>query len=107
MVESAQVGLITDRFLTGGIGQRLLRSNITDWTDQQLWKAYIQLTQADIDQSWRLSRIRGVVAGWGDGGWKATPWGRRGSYGLQRGDLSGIRMHQFGAAGCGLHQAAA
>jgi transposase len=28
-------------------GAYLLRSNITDWTDQQLWKAYIQLTQAE------------------------------------------------------------
>jgi len=27
-------------------GAYLLRSNIDDWTDQQLWKAYIQLTQA-------------------------------------------------------------
>ena len=27
-------------------GAYLLRSNITDWSDQQLWKAYIQLTQA-------------------------------------------------------------
>ena len=28
-------------------GVYLLRSNIDDWTDQQLWKAYIQLTQAE------------------------------------------------------------
>ena len=28
-------------------GAYLLRSNITDWTDAQLWKAYIQLTQAE------------------------------------------------------------
>ena len=28
-------------------GAYVLRSNITDWTDQQLWKAYIQLTQAE------------------------------------------------------------
>ena len=28
-------------------GAYLLRSNISDWTDQQLWKAYIQLTQAE------------------------------------------------------------
>jgi transposase len=28
-------------------GAYLLRSNITDWTDQQLWKAYIQITQAE------------------------------------------------------------
>ena len=28
-------------------GAYLLRSNITDWSDQQLWKAYIQLAQAE------------------------------------------------------------
>src|SRR6478672_4659233 len=28
-------------------GAYLLRSNIIDWTDEQLWKAYIQLTQAE------------------------------------------------------------
>src|ERR1700722_7286649 len=28
-------------------GAYLLRSNITDWSDQQLWKAYIQLPQAE------------------------------------------------------------
>jgi len=28
-------------------GAYLLRSNITDWSDGQLWKAYIQLTQAE------------------------------------------------------------
>jgi len=28
-------------------GAYLLRSNITDWSDQQLWKAYIQLTEAE------------------------------------------------------------
>jgi transposase len=28
-------------------GAYLLRSNINDWSDEQLWKAYIQLTQAE------------------------------------------------------------
>jgi transposase len=28
-------------------GAYLLRSNISDWSDEQLWKAYIQLTQAE------------------------------------------------------------
>ena len=28
-------------------GAYVLRSNIADWTDEQLWKAYIQLTQAE------------------------------------------------------------
>lgn len=28
-------------------GCYLLRTNVTDWTDQELWKAYIQLTEAE------------------------------------------------------------
>jgi transposase len=28
-------------------GAYLLRSNVSDWNDEQLWKAYIQLTQAE------------------------------------------------------------
>ena len=28
-------------------GTYILRSNITDWSDEQLWKSYIQLTQAE------------------------------------------------------------
>jgi transposase len=32
---------------THDTGAYLLRSNIADWTDRQLWKAYIQLTQAE------------------------------------------------------------
>jgi hypothetical protein len=28
-------------------GCYILRSNVTDWTDQQLWEAYIQLTEAE------------------------------------------------------------
>ena len=28
-------------------GTYLLRSNVTDWSDEKLWKAYIQLTQAE------------------------------------------------------------
>jgi transposase len=36
-----------DDWATLAEGAYLLRSNITDWSDQQLWKAYIQLTQAE------------------------------------------------------------
>jgi transposase len=36
-----------DNWATLSEGAYLLRSNIGDWTDQQLWKAYIQLTQAE------------------------------------------------------------
>jgi transposase len=36
-----------DDWATLSEGAYLLRSNITDWSDQQLWKAYIQLTHAE------------------------------------------------------------
>ena len=36
-----------DDWATLSQGAYLLRSNISDWSDQQLWKAYIQLTQAE------------------------------------------------------------
>jgi len=35
-------------------GAYLLRSNIADWTDQQLWKAYIQLTQ--VEAAFRIQK---------------------------------------------------
>ena len=36
-----------DRWAGISEGAYVLRSNITDWSDEQLWKAYIQLTQAE------------------------------------------------------------
>ena len=36
-----------DRWASMSEGAYVLRSNITDWTDEKLWKAYIQLTQAE------------------------------------------------------------
>jgi transposase len=36
-----------DDWATLSEGAYLLRSNITNWSDQELWKAYIQLTQAE------------------------------------------------------------
>lgn len=36
-----------DNWATLSEGAYLLRSNISDWSDRQLWKAYIQLTQAE------------------------------------------------------------
>ena len=36
-----------DDWATLSEGAYLLRSNIADWSDRQLWKAYIQLTQAE------------------------------------------------------------
>jgi transposase len=42
-----QVDASFDDWATLSEGAYLLRSNITDWSDEQLWKAYIQLTQAE------------------------------------------------------------
>jgi transposase len=36
-----------DRWAALSEGAYVLRSNITDWNDEKLWKAYIQLTQAE------------------------------------------------------------
>jgi transposase len=36
-----------DRWAALSEGAYVLRSNITDWTDEKLWNAYIQLTQAE------------------------------------------------------------
>ena len=36
-----------DRWAEISEGAYVLRTNISDWTDEQLWKAYIQLTQAE------------------------------------------------------------
>jgi transposase len=40
-------------------GAYLLRSNIADWSDQQLWKAYIQLTQAEA--AFRIQKDQLIV----------------------------------------------
>jgi transposase len=44
---SVQVRAEFDEWAERSEGAYVLRSNITDWTDAQLWKAYIQLTQAE------------------------------------------------------------
>ena len=41
------VNAVFDDWAALSEGAYLLRSNITDWSDEQLWKAYIQLTQAE------------------------------------------------------------
>jgi transposase len=43
-----------DDWATLSEGAYLLRSNITDWSDQQLWKAYIQLTQ--VEAAFRIQK---------------------------------------------------
>lgn len=36
-------------------GCYLLRTNVMDWTDEELWKAYIQLTEAE--DAFRILKI--------------------------------------------------
>jgi len=43
----AEVNASFDDWAALSEGAYLLRSNISDWSDEQLWKAYIQLTQAE------------------------------------------------------------
>ena len=43
-----------DDWATLSEGAYLLRSNISDWSDQQLWKAYIQLTQ--VEAAFRIQK---------------------------------------------------
>jgi hypothetical protein len=40
-------------------GRYLLRTNLTDQDPAVLWQYYVQLVAVDIDQTWRLSRIKG------------------------------------------------
>ena len=88
-------------------GTYFLRSNISDWSDRQLWKAYIQLTQADIDQARRLSRFccggGGAVGGFRR---QASPRQRRGADRLQRRDRLGIGAHEHRAFRAGANVAA-
>ena len=32
-------------------GCYLLRTNVADWSDEELWKAYIQITEAEVYQT--------------------------------------------------------
>lgn len=41
------VQVVFDQWAALSEGTYLLRSNVTDWDDEKLWKAYIQLTQAE------------------------------------------------------------
>jgi len=68
---------------------------------------YCERNLVDIDQSWRLSRFCGLVAGMGGRWWQATPRSRRCSYLFQGSDGGGIGVHQFSAAGASFDHAAA
>src|SRR5271163_863900 len=67
-------------------GGYLLRSNIRGDDPGHLWRLYLQLVEIDIDQTWRLSRIKGwrVCADAGKQG--ATEWQGCRAGGFESGD---------------------
>ena len=76
-------------------GRYLLRTNLTDDDPAKLWQYYIQLVAVDIDQTWRLSRIRGWRV-WVDAGKQgAAEWQGRGAGGFETGDQGRVRGHEL------------
>ena len=76
-------------------GRYLLRTNLTDDDPANLWQYYIQLVAVDIDQTWRLSRIRGWRV-WANAGKQgAAEWQGRGAGGFELGDHGRVRGHEL------------
>ena len=72
-------------------GRYLLRSNLTEDDPATLWGYYLQLVQVDIDQTWRLSRIKGWRV-WVDAGKQgATEWQGCRAGGFEFGDCRRVR----------------
>jgi hypothetical protein len=72
-------------------GGYLLRSNIKGDDPSHLWRLYLQLVEIDIDQTWRLSRIKGWrvwVSAWKQA---ATEWQGRRAGGFEFGDCRRVR----------------
>jgi len=70
-------------------------------------RSYKSLALVDIDQSWRLSRIKGDTAGFDDRRWQAAPWRRGRPDRLQLGNRCRVGDDQLRAAGAGFDRAAA
>jgi len=88
-------------------GRYLLRTNLTDDDPAKLWRYYVQLVAVDIDQTWRLSRIKGWRV-WGDAGKQdATEWQGRGAGSFEAGDRGRVRGDEFAGSPLHFDQAAA
>ncbi len=76
-------------------GGYLLRTNINGDDPGHLWRLYLQLVEIDIDQTWRLSRIRGWRV-WANAGKQgAAEWQGRGAGGFELGDHGRVRGHEL------------
>jgi hypothetical protein len=72
-------------------GRYLLRTNLTESDPALLWQYYVQLVAVDIDQTWRLSRIKRWRV-WVDVGKQgATEWQGCCAGGFELGDCRRIR----------------
>ena len=83
-----------------------LATSSSDANARVLMSLYGKRWSIDIDQTWRLSRIKG----WTDGvprRRQSTPRRRRGPDGLEVGDRLGVGRHQLRRAGTGSDRAAA
>ncbi len=76
-------------------GRYLLRTNLTGDDPATLWQYYIQLVAVDIDQAWRLSRIKGWRVWTNAGKQGATEWPGCGAGGFELGDRSRVRGHEL------------
>jgi len=76
-------------------GGYLLRSNITGDDPGHLWRLYLQLVEIDIDQTWRLSRIKGWRV-WGNARKQgAAEWQGCRAGGFEFGDCRRVRGDEF------------
>ncbi len=76
-------------------GGYLLRSNIRGDDPGHLWRLYLQLVEIDIDQTWRLSRIKGWRV-WVDARKQgATEWQGCRAGGFEFGDGGRVRGDEF------------
>jgi hypothetical protein len=88
-------------------GRYLLRTNLAEDDPATLWRYYIQLTAVDIDQSWRLSRLKGWREGVRAGEQFAAMGKRRCSSEFKAGDGGRVRRHQLCGDSPNLDRAAA
>jgi Transposase DDE domain len=83
-----------------------LAASSTEATAKDLTGYYGSRWGIDIDQAWRLSRIKGCVVGIPHRRGQSAPGRRRCPDPFQVGDRSGIGRDQFGRAGAGFDRAA-
>jgi hypothetical protein len=89
-------------------GIYVIRTSLSAETlgDAETVRSYKSLALVDIDQAWRLSRLRGW-AGCGDRRRQAAPGERRCTNGFQGGNGGGVGRHQLSRATAGFDRTAA